>query len=626
MNFISYFQSVYWREPVWLLLTLQPIIMLLLKKIIQKNTSSLYVENKLQQWVVFPSEFTLSKQILSKNSAYLLAWLLFSIALAGPRTLLKLTDQKQITGANIMLIVDLSPSMKAMDLKPNRLHRVKNEIYELLEKAKKHRIGITVFSARPHLLVPLTSDHEALLSYIETIDKLSFPTLGSNPTDAILFAQNELKKVKGNPTTILLSDGDFSEFTNDQVNALQKENIPLYILGVGTAEGEAIPLKNGTWLKHKQQYVISKMNVDNMAFLAKKLKGNYSPVYDDNSDWNLLYDQGVSLHNSEINIDDKQQVLWSEKFAWFLIPAIFLFIISLSAYRIQIVKNITIYPAAFLFFSLLSLYTNDATALEIGQTDEQKAYRAYINKEYLKAEQDYKNIDSDRVYHRYLGQANSAYKMGHYLKSIQLFSFATLNAKDDMQRAKSLYNLGNSYFRTGNFTLAINTYNDSLRYEKNNKACLYNIKISTILKKNLEQRLKEKQRITSLARQGKGPSSSNIDIGVDISENTSVSMGSSKNKMELNLPLPELPNTSKDIIQKLVISGLNNIKLANQNMGADLPSNIQSSKNIDSIKAQQHLSTIHDSQHLLWKRLFEIEEGFPAPVTKPRTVPGIKPW
>lgn len=626
MNFISYFQSIYWREPVWLLLTLQPIIMLLLKKIIQKNTSSLYVEKKLQPWVVFPSEFTLSKQMLSKNSAYLLAWVLFSIALAGPRTPLNLTDQKQITGANIMLIVDLSPSMKAMDLKPNRLHRVKNEIYELLEKAKNHRIGITVFSARPHLLVPLTSDHEALLSYIETIDKLSFPTLGSNPTDAILFAQNELKKVKGNPTTILLSDGDFSEFTNDQVNALQKENIPLYILGVGTAEGEAIPLKNGTWLKHKQQYVISKMNIDNMAFLAKKLKGKYSPVYDDNSDWNMLYDQGVSLHNSEINIDDKQQVLWSEKFTWFLIPAIFLFIISLSAYRIQIVKNITIYPATFLFFSLLSLYTNDATALEIGQTAEQKAYRAYINKEYLKSEQDYKSIDTDRVYHSYLGQANSAYKMGHYLKSIQLFSFATLNAKNDMQRAKSLYNLGNSYFRTGNFTLAINTYNDSLRYQANNKACLYNIKISTILKKNLEQRLKEKLRITSLARQGKGPSSSNIDIGVDISENTSVSMGSSKNKMELNIPLPELPNTSKDIIQKLVISGLKNIKLAKQNMGADLPSNIQSSKNIDSIKAQQHLSAIHDSQYLLWKRLFEIEEGFPAPVTKPRIVPGIKPW
>ena len=49
-----------------------------------------------------------------------------------------------------MLVVDLSRSMKAMDIKPNRLRRAKTEIYEFLEKAKDHRIGITVFSARPH--------------------------------------------------------------------------------------------------------------------------------------------------------------------------------------------------------------------------------------------------------------------------------------------------------------------------------------------------------------------------------------------------------------------------------------------------------------------------------------------
>lgn len=85
MNLISSLQNIYWREPLWLILAFQPFIFLLLKKLIQKNTLSLYVENKLQPWVVFPARHTLTKQLLSKNSAYVFAWLLFSIAIAGPR-------------------------------------------------------------------------------------------------------------------------------------------------------------------------------------------------------------------------------------------------------------------------------------------------------------------------------------------------------------------------------------------------------------------------------------------------------------------------------------------------------------------------------------------------------------
>ena len=627
MNIFTYFESLYWREPFWLLLALQPIIIFTFKSIIQNNNISEYSEKKLQPWVIFPSKRKLSKYLLSKNSAYLLAWLLFSIALAGPRLPLSSPTQNQITGANIMLIVDLSSSMKAMDVKPNRLQRVKSEIYEFLEKAKNHRIGIVVFSARPHLLVPLTYDHKVLLNYIESLDKLSFPTLGSNPADAILLAQNELKKTQNNNSaTILLSDGDFTVFSKTQIQTLQKEKVPLHILGVGTPEGEAIPLKNGTWLKHNQQYVISKMNVENMKSLASQLNGKYSSIFDDNSDWDILYDQGISKHSRQIDIARQQDISWSEEFVWFLVPAILLFIISLSSYRIQLSKIKTISPVILLFFPLITLIPNDATAIELGQTDEQLAYRAYINKDYIKAEQLYKNINTSRIYYSYYGQANSLYKIGHYKKAIKLFSFAILNAKNDAQRAKSLYNLGNSYFHTGNFTLAIESYKDSLRYNRGNNACLYNIKISTVLKKNLEQRIKEQQRITSLSRQGKGPKTSSIDAGIEIGENSSVSMGGSENKTNKNIPLPKLPNTSEDIIQKLLIAGLNNIKLANQNIELNSSSINQPRKNIDIFNAQQYINKTQESQHILWKRLFEMEEGFPAPVTEPRYVPGIKPW
>ena len=624
MNAIFYLQDIYWREPLWLLLSFQPVIIILLKKFIEKNNISLYVENKLQPWVVFPARYTLSKQIFSKNSAYLLAWLLFSIALAGPRTPLSQTDKEQFYGANIMLVVDLSRSMKAMDIKPNRLRRAKIEIYEFLEKAKDHRIGVTVFSARPHLFVPLTSDHAVLQTYIESLDKLSFPTMGSNPVDAILFAQNELKNIKGNSAIVLLSDGDFSEVSNEQIKQLKKENIPLYILGIGTPEGEAVPLKDGTWLKNEQQYVVSKMNVGILEYLAAQLNGMYSPLYDDNSDWAKLYDQGIARHNTATNIDGKQQILWDEAFSWFLIPSIFLFIFSLGSYRLHVSKNIVIFPLTCII--LFSLTEKDVNALEIGQSNEQFAYRAYMKGDYSTAEKYYKNIANHRTYHSYLGQANSLYKIGHYQEAIQQFTFAILNAKSDSQRANALYNLANSYFRTGNFSLAINTYKDVLRYQPENKACLHNLSVSEVLKTNIEQRIKEEEKIISSARQGRGSQSSSVADGTEINENTSVSIGDDENTLDSNIPLPELPDINEDIVKKLILTGLKNIKLAEQSHVSTQYPGVQSSKNINLIQAQQQLNAISDLQHLLWKRLFEIEEGFPAPVEEPRIIPGVKPW
>ena len=253
MSFISALQDIYWREPLWLLLALQPLIIQLIKKVITKNNLALYAEKKLQPWVVFPTHYSFSNMFASKNTSYLLAWLFFSIALAGPRVPLSQEDKSQLIGANIMLVVDLSRSMKAMDVSPNRLRRAKIEIYELLEKAQEHRIGITVYSARPHLFVPLTHDHKLLGAYLESLEELTFPTLGSDPHAAIMFAQKELTEEKGTSSIILLTDGDFPDLEKNQINQLQKAKIPLFVLGVGSTEGEAIQTEDGTWLKYKQQ-------------------------------------------------------------------------------------------------------------------------------------------------------------------------------------------------------------------------------------------------------------------------------------------------------------------------------------------------------------------------------------
>ena len=335
MNSLLHLQNISWREPLWILLALQPVFIVFLRMLLQRNNLSLYADKKLQPWVVLPGNLSFTKMGLSKNIAYLLAWLVFSIALAGPRLPISHIDKNQLLGVNIMLVVDLSESMQARDITPNRLRHSKLEIYELLEKAYNHRIGITVFSARPHLFVPITSDHAALKTYLESLEQLSFPTSGSKPFEALLFAKKELSKIEGKSVIVLITDGDFTSFTDKQITSLRNQVTPIFILGVGTPEGEAVQSKNGKWLQYKQQHVVSRMNVEHLRKLANTFNGKYSPAYDDSSDWSLLFDQGITTYNSVTNINGEKQILWNELFPFLLIVSIFLFIFSLSSFRIK---------------------------------------------------------------------------------------------------------------------------------------------------------------------------------------------------------------------------------------------------------------------------------------------------
>lgn len=621
-------QDIYWREPLFLLLALQPLLIFLIKQIIRKNNYALFAEKKLQPWVIFNKSTSLKKQVLSKNTFYLLAWCLFAIALAGPRVPLQQADKTPILGANIMFVVDLSPSMQAADIIPNRLRRAKLEIFEFLASAQQHRIGITVFSARPHLYVPLTSDYAILKTYLDSLDSLILPTLGSDPVAALLFAEKELAQVKGKSAIVLVSDGDFSEIKNtsdfSQLDSLKKSDIPLYILGMGTVEGEAVPLKNGSWLKDEQQAVVSQMNEDYLQQLAKHFNGKYSPVYDDASDWHSLYQQGLSKHKETINVNATQRILWKELFPYALFPALLLFVVSLSRYRLNMSKNLVAFGLVF----LLSPITDKdvfASSLNFWPTNERAAHKAYENMEYEKAAQLYKTLNG---YRSHLGQGNSLYKRGHYQDAIQQFTFAIINAETDEQRVTALYNLGNSYFRTGKFKSAISTFNDALRYQPNHRASLANLNTSKVLLKAIERRAKENAWATE-GRQGSGPRSTTVADGSEINDNTTVSLSGSENKKEETIPLPDLPNMSKDTLNKLISIGLKNIQLAEQNNdGSSSTTQYQEQEeiNINLIRAEQKTKAITDTQHLLWKRVFEIEEGFPAPIEKPHTLPEVKPW
>ena len=192
-----------WRQPLWLLLSIQPLVLWFILQWLQKHSQELFADSHLLPWIQVHENKTLRQRLLSRNLAYSLAWVLFAISLAGPRLPDPQQKRHNEIALDIMIVVDVSRSMHATDISPTRLRRAVIESYEFLSFAKKAkvgvRVGIVVYAARPHLFVPLTTDFNALKYYLEDLDSLQLPTQGSQSSSALSFAIKELKAQKQNP-------------------------------------------------------------------------------------------------------------------------------------------------------------------------------------------------------------------------------------------------------------------------------------------------------------------------------------------------------------------------------------------------------------------------------------------
>jgi len=642
------FSQIYWREPLWLLIGLQPVFVNLLRLSLQKRQYLQFADKQLLPWIIIQANQTsrhnILHKILSKDSAYILAWLLFAFAAAGPRIALEISGEKSANNADIMLVVDVSRSMQANDVSPTRIRRAQIEISELLERSYGNRIGLIVFAARPHLYVPLTSDYSALRFYLKSLDALILPTMGSQPASALKLAHHELLASQANlenvlnpkSAIILITDGDWSDTSTkdnqplkDISSVLNQANISVNILGVATKEGGAIPLTKGFdetgWLRHKGQSIVSRMDEAKLQQLAITTSGRYSPVLNSDRDWIALYDKGIlSKNTADGNNIPEENIIWHELYSWLLAPAILFMWIAIIPYGLRTAMKSFIRHntnSIFVLFtlSLMLLFVPLRQANANANEEEKQAYRAYVNNDYRTALGLYKNTTG---YSGRMGEGSSYYQLGNYKGAIQQFSQAVLDAENNAARATGLYNLGNSYFNLGDYRSAVRVFKDTLMYHPEHIASRHNLAFSEALVKAIDARLMKSEKNSNT---GAGPSRSDIDNGLDVSEQSSISVDDSQETLPPASSLPKLPDLSKTMLQRLINKGLRYIKLADENND----SQAYSEKRLGALalgNARIRMKELEDQQPLLWKRMFEIEEGFPAPQDKPSEVPGVLPW
>jgi len=258
---------------------------------------------------------------LWKAGLMILAVLLTVLALTQPRWGFEWHEVKR-RGVDIFVLLDVSKSMLAEDVRPNRLAQAKYAVQDLLEKLRGDRIGLVAFAGTAFVQCPLTIDYEAFRLTLKDADPQIIPRGGTAIGAAIRTALKGFEAGEGRDRAIvLITDGEETE--GDALAAADeaaRAGVKIYAIGVGTAEGELIPVREEgkpmDFLKDNEGRVVkSRLDEETLKQLALKTGGIYVRSAAGDFGIDAIYDKGIAqLQRKEY--ETRLQKRYFERFQW----------------------------------------------------------------------------------------------------------------------------------------------------------------------------------------------------------------------------------------------------------------------------------------------------------------------
>lgn len=320
----------YLGNPWYLLLiVLLPIVLFLLLHFLkwQKKKRAIFAETK------FQSELFEEKSSFAKifPLLYILGFLFLIFSIVDVLNGSEEIETKQKMN-NVLFLMDVSNSMNAEDIAPNRLTEAKNLMIQTMAKMNNDKIGIVIFAGQAQSIMPLTTDFSSAETYIEGIETNAIQIQGTDFLKAIQTSVEKFKNVsKGSRKIILISDGEDNE-GNDAaaIKLANKEGISITSVGVGTEEGGPVPeYIYGQLMGYKTdregQTVITKRQVDAL----KKLSESTGSEYIDGNNINEAPSKIISAINkkSSSTSETVKSKNANHYYQYFLAISIFLFLI-----------------------------------------------------------------------------------------------------------------------------------------------------------------------------------------------------------------------------------------------------------------------------------------------------------
>ena len=671
-----------WRDSAWLWGLGLPIVLWVIQRLLRNRQKQSYADAALWPWVSTadnvmsqstPSgsvnRFTRPGKLITANRLLILAWICLVIAVAGPRSLDSQFENHTRNGVDVMIDFDLSQSMTAQDVKPNRFLFAKSIAQSLVDGLENNdRIALSVFAGQPHSVLPLTYDKQVFNHSLNLIEPGLLPTKGSWLELGLIGALNTLTQTGRKAKVLIIFTNGAPPFWKPvelpkivqslkvtQSQAMSQTGVKVIFVGVGKTRPVPIPDKSDSsgYLHVNGLLVQSRLEESQLLSFAQKTEGLYLQASSDQEFMNKL--QKAITDTASSYQDKTVKQVWVSYAQPFMVIGLVSLLLAFYLWQIAFgvagfnkkdeknkkskspAKSRFNQPLIFMLtlpmlaLAVTGLWTKPALANQtMSNSTTTKLHQAYSAFEEGSFELAQSLYDETSNYQGWFGAGASAYKADDLDSAVLYFRQAAWQAPNDKERAKALYNLGNSYYSANLLPQAIESYQQALLYQSPYAKAQHNLALAK-QRHDLEKQAKKSK--SEKQKKGKGsqgdsadgafyggqkpPSSKSKEPGSG-SDGDSPKGGRSGKLFKI----PE-PDTLTDYKLNPSIAKLRLNTVTSSSSNAVLQAQVNQQR---AEKFEHKLQSLQDDQKQLLKRLFEREEGFHAAQKESHAIPGIQPW
>ena len=313
------------------ILILLPIILLvfLYNKYWKKITIKKYFDDATFNFL--SPELSSTKSYI-KTSLTLLIISILVFGLVNPKIGTELKTVKR-EGVDIVFAIDVSKSMLAEDIAPNRIFKAKRLVSEIFNKLGSDRVGIIAYASTAIPVLPITNDFSSAKMFLESLNTDMLSSQGTSIVEAIELSKGYFDdENQTNRVLCILSDGEDHEYDENQfISTLSDSGIIILSVGLGSTKGAPIPIKENNIVKSykkddKGEVVITKLNDELLKKIATQSSGKY--IKGDNT--SLVVDEIINelKEMDKKEFESKQFVSFKDQFQWFLGAGLLLFLVN----------------------------------------------------------------------------------------------------------------------------------------------------------------------------------------------------------------------------------------------------------------------------------------------------------
>lgn len=462
----------------------------------------------------------LVKQLIKGFSAplfsfkFILIIIAFALCAAAVADLVKPEGTKVVNrkGIDVMIALDVSNSMLADDIKPNRLERAKQLVGKIVDKLSNNRIGLVIFAGRAYIQMPITTDHSAAKMYLSAVSPDDVPTQGTVISQALktCYAAFNTKEKKYR-SIILITDGeDHDKEAVKITRQLAQDGVMINTIGIGSSQGALIRNKETNEYKKDESGnpVITRLNEEELKTIAQNGNGLYQLFTSTDEVSNKIQAKLEGL--GQTTLTDNAFATYNHYYWYFLLGALILLAIE---FFIPETKKIT-YQSAMKSSATIIIFLLLCNISFAQQVNKQiiKGNEAYSKNQFDIAASSYRKAlqkaPGNNIASYNLG--NALYKTGKPEDAVKSYDNAIATSKEKDFKEKGFYNKGVALQKQNKLPECISAYKNALKLAPQDEEARQNLQRALSQLKQQQQKSQEQKNKKQEQKQQPKPQPSKI--------------------------------------------------------------------------------------------------------------------